>query len=73
MFYKTILNNCCNYKNINFYEFKHAHIYISHENVMTELKLLWKNLKSFDRISYYLYCSGLEEYQVQLAEFRQNL
>ena len=49
MFYKTILNNCYNFKDINFYEFEHANI--SHENVMTELKLLQKNLKSFDRIS----------------------
>ena len=38
---------CCNYKNINFYELDHAHICLSHENVMTELKFLWQNLKFF--------------------------
>ena len=28
-------------------EFDHAHICISHENVMTELQFLWQNLKFF--------------------------
>ena len=36
LFYKTILNKCCNYKNINFNKFDHANIYILHENVTTE-------------------------------------
>ena len=47
MFCKQFLLNASNYKNINFYEFDHAHICISHENVMTELQFLWQNLKFF--------------------------
>ena len=66
MFYEKNLNKCCNYKNINFYQFDHAHIYISYENVMTELKLSWQNFQS-------LHSSGLEQHQVQSAEFTQNL
>ena len=62
MFYKTILNNCCSYKSINFYEFDHADIYISHENIITELmaefEILLKEfpilvLQWFRRISSY--------------------
>ena len=39
---------------------------------MTELKLLWQNLKFFGQSFQSLYCSGIEEYQVQSAELRQN-
>ena len=36
VFYKTVLNKCCSYKNINLNNFDHTYIYVSHENVRTD-------------------------------------